>query len=191
VFCEPRLETGFPDVVVVHWDRRTAEIWPTRRAEFTTDDVRLLHFIASVRCVARDELKCRSNARQIAQAVDRLHAAHAVKVSSRWIRICPLREIFAVQRIIALEAKISSWRQGLQQAFVNTWFASESFLLLPRVPIGSAVVENAVRMGVGIVCADQKLSSPHLRPRQDRLPQSYASWLFNEWAWRGFGTVRT
>jgi hypothetical protein len=191
VFCEPRLETGFPDIVVVYWNRRATDAWPACRAEFTTGDVRLLHFITSVGCVARDELRCRSNGRQSERALDRLAAAHAVTVSSRWVRGLPLREVFAVRRIIALEAKISSWRRGLRQAFANTWFASESYLLLPRVPNGSKVIDDAKQMGVGIVRPDQDLSAPQVRPRREHLPQSYASWLFNEWVWRGLGKTRS
>ena len=190
VFCEPRLDTGYPDVVLVYWDRKAADAWPIHRAELTCDDVRLLHFLHSARSVSRDELRCRSSLRQPERAIERLAAAGVVKVSSRWIRVRPLREIFAVRRLIALEAKISDWRRGLQQAFVNTWFASESFLLLPHIPNDSLLLKDAARIGVGVVSADQGLSTPQVRSRRDRLPQSYASWLFNEWAWRGFGTVR-
>lgn len=191
VFCEPRLETGFPDIVVVHWSQRTADTWPACRADFTTDELRLLHFIAGARCVAREDLRDRSNGRKFQRALDRLAAARAVKISSRWVRGLPLCEIFAVRRIIAIEAKISSWRQGLRQAFINTWFASESYLLLPRVPNGSTVVDEAKQMGIGVVCSDRHLSAPELRPRRERLPKCYASWLFNEWAWRGLGIARS
>jgi hypothetical protein len=190
VFCEPRLDTGYPDVVLVHWDREVADAWPVCRAELTSDDVRFLHFLNGARSVSRDEFRCRSSLRRSDRTIERLAAAGVVNVSRRSIHVRPLREIFAVRRLIALEAKISDWRRGLQQAFVNTWFASESFLLLARMPKGRLLLEDAARIGVGVVSADQDLSTPLLRSRRDRLPQSYASWLFNEWAWRGFGTVR-
>ena len=183
VFCEPLLETGYPDIVVVHWHRCRAEAWPAARAELTPDDVKLLHFLTNARCLLRAELPGRR-----ARSLDRLAAAGVVTISSRWIRCRPLREIFAVSRIIALEAKISDWRKGLHQAFLNTWFASESFLLLPHAPERSQVMAEARRVGVGVVDATQRLSAPHIAARRDRLPQSYASWLFNEWVWRGFGT---
>jgi len=187
VFCEPLLETGYPDIVVVHWQRSRAEAWPAARANLTPDDVKLLHFLMRVRCVLRDDPGHRGLRRR-ARSLERLEAAGVVTISARWLRCRPLREIFAVSRIIALEAKVSDWRRGLRQAFLNTWFASESFLLLPHVPERSQVVEEARRVGVGVVDATQRLASPHVAARRDRLPQSYASWLFNEWAWRGFGT---
>jgi hypothetical protein len=183
VFCEPLLETGYPDLVVVHWHRCRAEAWPAARAELTPDDVKLLHFLTAARRVLRAELPERR-----ARSLDRLAAAGVVRISSRWVRCRSLREIFAVSRIIALEAKISDWRKGLHQAFLNTWFASESFLLLPQAPERSQVIAEARRVGVGVVDATQRLTAPHVAARRDRLPQSYASWLFNEWVWRGFGT---
>jgi hypothetical protein len=191
VFCEPRLDSGYPDVVLVHWDRKASDAWPVERAQLTVDDVRLLHFLYGARSVSRDELRGRSSLRHPDRTLERLVAARVVKVSSRRIRVHPLAEIFAVRRLIALEAKISDWRRGLQQAFVNTWFASESFLLVPHLPKGSSLLEDAARIGVGVLSADRCLSSPQVRARRDRLPQSYASWLFNEWAWRGFGIVST
>lgn len=183
VFCEPLLETGYPDIVVVHWRRCRAEAWPAVRAELTPDDIKLLHFLAGVRCAKRDEIPGRR-----ARSLDRLAGAGVVTISSRWVRCRPLREIFAVSRIIALEAKISDWRKGLQQAFLNTWFASESFLLLPHAPGRTQVMAEARRIGVGVVDVTQHLTAPHIAARRDRIPQSYASWLFNEWVWRGFGT---
>jgi hypothetical protein len=189
VFCEPRLDTGYPDVVLVHWDRKAADAWPVERAQLTVEDVRLLHFLHGARSVSREEFGCRSSLRHPDHALERLVAARVVKVSSRRIRVRPLAEIFAVRRLIALEAKISDCRRGLQQAFVNTWFASESFLLLRHVPKAGSLLEDAARLGVGVLSVDQELSTPQLRARRDRLPQSYASWLFNEWAWRGFGIV--
>ncbi len=188
VFCEPLLETGYPDIVVVHWQRSRAMAWPAARADLTPDDIKLLQFLTAAGSVLRSEFSSACGPARRARSLDRLAAADVVTISRRWIRCRPLREIFAVSRIIALEAKISDWRNGLRQAFLNTWFASESFLLLPHVPGRSQVMAEAERVGVGVVDATQCLTAPHLAPRRDRLPRSYASWLFNEWSWRGFGT---
>ena len=188
VFCEPLLESGYPDIVVVHWRRSRAKSWPAARSDLTPDDVKLLQFLAAARGVLRADLSPGASPGPRARSLDRLAAADVVTISRRWIRCRPLHEIFAVSRIIALEAKISDWRKGLRQAFLNTWFASESFLLLPRVPERSQVMTEAESAGVGVVDVAQRLTAPHLAARRERLPRSYASWLFNEWAWRGFGT---
>ena len=95
-----------------------------------------------------------------------------------------LRDVFAVRRLIAIEAKVIDWQDGLQQAFQNVWFASESYLLLPRLPQSSILIEKANHFGVGLRVMGQALDSSELRSRQANIPRSYASWLFNEWVWR-------
>ena len=162
--------------------------WPAARADLTPDDIKVLQFLTTAGRVLRAEISPGTSPARRARSLDRLAAADVVTISPRWISCRSLRDIFAVSRIIALEAKISDWRNGLRQAFLNTWFASESFLLLPRVSERSQVMVEAERVGVGVVDATQRLTAPHVAPRRDRLPRSYASWLFNEWSWRGFGT---
>jgi hypothetical protein len=95
-----------------------------------------------------------------------------------------LRKNFAVRRIVAFEAKISDWRGAIQQAALNKWFASESYILVPRIPARSVIIETAEAAGVGVWIEGEV--SPYLvTPRvNSREPLSYASWLFNEWSWR-------
>jgi hypothetical protein len=98
-----------------------------------------------------------------------------------------LRDVFAVRRIVAIEAKVSDWQDGLQQAFQNSWFASESYLLMPHIPRSPLLLEESARFGVGLRTQGQPLDNGELCPRQVPVPRSYASWLFNEWVWRADG----
>src|SRR5690348_2987738 len=100
IFCEPRLETGYPDVVLVHWDRQIAALWPSCRAALTREDVRLVHFLHGSGSISCEELYLRSTRRKSEQSLERLSAAGIVKRTSQSIRLRPLREIFAVRRII-------------------------------------------------------------------------------------------
>jgi hypothetical protein len=183
VFVEPEIESGFPDVVAVYWHASTALRWSSARTELTKVDVRVAHFLAMVGISDLDTFrpffrKC------VAPSLERLRSAGIVRSTSKTWQLRSLREIFAVRRLVAIEAKIDQWRDGLHQAIQNTWFASESYLLLPRVPKGSALLEEALRLGVGVKTRDQKLDSSEGPARRDRIPKSHASWLFNEWAWR-------
>lgn len=64
-------------------------------------------------------------------------------------------DIVALSRegeVIAIEAKLSDWREALQQAYRNTSFACESYILMPSAPAQRAA-EHALefdRHGVGI-----------------------------------------
>jgi hypothetical protein len=100
----------------------------------------------------------------------------------------PLEEIFAIERLIAIEAKMKNWQEGLQQAFHNTWFASESYLLLPDVPNTSDLMQQAASFGVGLLTACCSPVQSKLPAKVGRLPKSYASWLFNEWTWQAIST---
>jgi hypothetical protein len=88
--------------------------------------------------------------------------------------------MFAIRRIIAIEAKISEWRAALDQAFVNTWFTPESYILVPMIPKGAMLFDAAIQRGIGVLSKER----PCLVPRKLGRPRSYASWLFNEWTWR-------
>jgi hypothetical protein len=183
VFVEPEIESGFPDVVAVYWHAATALRWSSVRTQLTRVDIRVAHFLAMVGGTELDTFKP-FFWKSIAPSLERLRSAGIVRAASKKWQLRSLRDIFAVRRLVALEAKIDHWRDGLHQAMQNTWFASESYLLLPRVPKGSDLLEEALRLGVGVKTRDQKLDSSEGPARRDRIPKSYASWLFNEWAWR-------
>lgn len=183
VFIEPEVASGFPDVVAVYWSQAVASQWHGCRAHLTSADVRVAHHLATTGCGDLDTLQ-RFFRPWLAAALDRLDAAGvAYRVGRQWRAKC-LKSIFAVRSLVAIEAKVADWRDGLWQAVQNTWFASESYLLLPRLPRRGNLAEEAARFGVGVAARDTPLRHAGVPPRTRRIPLSYASWLFNEWAWR-------
>jgi len=86
---------------------------------------------------------------------------------------CGRTDIVAVSRtgsIIAIEAKLRDWRGALQQAYRNTSYASESYVLLPLAALPRALA-NAVeftRRGVGVcVLQADRLRIAHPARRHD------------------------
>ena len=72
--------------------------------------------------------------------------------------------------VIAIEAKLRDWRGALQQAYRNTSFASESYVLMPRdaAPRALAHAIEFSRRGVGIcVIEADSLLVLHPAKRQD------------------------
>jgi len=183
VFVEPEIESGFPDVVAVYWHAATALRWSSARVKLTEVDIRIAHFLAMIGSTGSETFKPFFK-KNVVPSLERLHAAGIVRATSKKWHLHSLQDIFAVRRLVAIEAKIDQWRDGLHQAIQNTWFASESYLLLPHVPRRSDLLDEALRMGVGVKTRDQKLDSSEGPARRDRIPKSYVSWLFNEWAWR-------
>jgi hypothetical protein len=180
VFREPRLASGFPDLVIVIWDKKKTSQWHPARGALTREDVRVAHYMCH-KGPCTDEQLMAIFTGSVCKCIERLEAAGVLKTDgSRW-QLRPLANVFAARQIIAVEAKISEWKVGLEQAVLNTWFASASYMLVPNVPSRSSLLERAKALGIGIWTEDHAPLKPQ---RAQRLPRSYASWLFNEWAWR-------
>ena len=180
IFQEPRLESGFPDLVIVFWRERRTWEWNPSRIKLTSEDIRLLHYLHHNGPAALPFLD-RFFDRSVAPQLDRLEEAQVAFCRSGTWRVRPLNKIFAVQQIIAIEAKIDDLRGGLHQAVLNTWFASSSYLLTPHVPRSKELLDRASALGVGLW--SRKRGITH-QPNTGIVPRSYASWLFNEWAWK-------
>jgi len=179
-FREPRLASGFPDLVIVIWDGRRAERWRQERATLAPVDLQLAHYLYLIGPSTQQRLR-RVFGRPMGGSIERLNAAGILRArGAKWL-LRPLPTIFAAREIIAVEAKMSEWRGALMQAALNTWFASSSYVLVPDVPRRSSLLERAKKLGIGVWTKDFKAAQP---TKTDQLPRSYASWLFNEWAWR-------
>lgn len=182
IFREPRLESGFPDLVAVIWHEKTVKEWSRERANLNASDIRVLHLLAQRGQCTKRELSVIFTDR-LTIRLERLEAAGTVRKTKTHWRSRPLSQIFAVRRIIAFEAKLNQWGAVLNQANLNTWFASESYVLIPRLPRSQSFTDLAKSLGIGIWTRD--VGQVHAADvDSETLPRSYASWLFNEWVWQ-------
>jgi len=184
IFVEPKLQSGYPDVVAVYWDPSVAGRWPRARGELTPMDIRMAHHAYLSRKVDLKALKALAPGRKMDAALNRLLDADIFVQGKTTLLQRPMSDIFAVRRLVAIEAKLCAAQRGLDQAFQNTWFASESYLLIPALPKNPEFLDAARRLGVGILEETTPIEKSAVRARRDRIPKSYPSWLFNEWAWR-------
>lgn len=181
VLREPGLESGFPDLVIVVWrSGRTVE-WGDARMALVSQDLRLMHYVYQRRRVPDTELVEHFGARRAHAGIERLLGAGMVRQEGIVWSPCALGRSFAATKIIAVEAKVGKWMEVLNQARLNTWFASKSYVLVPRV--SAEQVANAQRIGIGVLCPEG--DKIHEWPSAStRLPRSYASWIMNDLAWR-------
>ncbi len=182
VFREPRLESGFPDLVVVIWDPRKTRPWTEKRRLLRPDDVRLLHLIGISGPLFDEELAALLGVRPH-RSLDRLHNLDLIRSTKMGWRAEPVHRIFAVRRILAFEAKIGAITAALHQAALNRWFASESYVLLPRLP-SIDLRARAHASGVGVWLSGASKPALQATRAPTGRPVSYASWLFNEWTWQ-------
>ncbi|BBO77935.1 hypothetical protein DSCW_53520 [Desulfosarcina widdelii] len=181
VFREPQLESGFPDLVIVVWREEITHDWRSERGSLMSCDLRLMHFLHHSKRAREDKLVAYFGKRA-AGSIGRLHNAGMIwPVGSAWAPFA-LRRSFAATKIIAVEAKVGKWASVLNQALLNTWFASKSYVLVPRLPSQRQLVD-AKRHGIG-VCSFDRGKVREVNSVSTRLPRSYASWMLNDWAWR-------
>ncbi len=146
-------------------------------------DLRLLHLLATRGAMELSFLH-EVFQRGLNGMLTRLEEAGVVIVGKKKCRAHSMSSIFSVERIIAIEAKVSATQRAIEQACANTWFSSESHALLPRPRTGERLTGVASSLGVGVLGFEkdrvEKVSAASIRA----VPLSYGSWLFNEWTWR-------
>lgn len=183
VFAEPAIDTGFPDLVGVVWRHEVARVWSVERERLRAVDLRLLHLLATRGALDLSFLRDVFQ-RGLNGMLTRLEEAGVVSVGKTKCRARSLKSIFAVEHIIAIEAKVSAARRALEQACANIWFSSESHALLPRPRTGERLTGVATSLGVGVLSFEHNQVAQVCAASIRAVPLSYGSWLFNEWTWR-------
>ncbi len=81
----------------------------------------------------------------------------------------------SLRRIIAFEAKISALSKAIEQAHLNTWFASESYVLTTNGRRRDHIIQKARKHGIGVWPHPSELSSsPLVSATQRRVPSRRA-----------------
>jgi hypothetical protein len=184
VFIEPALETKRPDIVLVSWNPSIAARWPKERRLLKLMDLRLAQLLLLKGALPEEELQVHFP-HTLKASLGRLDRAEIIDFAEGVWALRDLNDIFAVQQIVSVEAKISALSRALEQARFNTWFSSESYILTSVQSPRAQIVERAKSHGVGLWSFPE---GTHLEPivgaREHPLPQSFASWVFNERVWK-------
>ena len=183
VFMQPALDTGFPDLVAVVWRVSGVPAWPAERAALRREDVCLLHLLGAHGWFDLATLK-RIFPRRLTGSLCRLEAAGLLLRGRCKVRARAMRDIFVVEQIVSIEAKVATTRRLMVQARNNVWFSSESYALLPVRRAASSTLDRAAEYGIGILGHVDEQTRMFSRPAAQSVPSSYGSWLFNEWVWR-------
>ena len=184
-FHEPRLPTGFPDLVAVYSRQSTVTLTPSRQ-KLDVCHLRILFHIHSVGTTSLEGLvnALMWKSEYMSSYLHDLNESNLVHIRGKNIRPKALRGAFAVSKIVAVEAKIDHWREALAQAVANTWFASHSYILLPKGQGAIRAASAATQFGVGVLIFDGVKTKPLVHSSRFQIPASYGSWLVNEWAIR-------
>lgn len=186
VFCEPHIESGFPDVVFAEYLPVAFEKWTNTRFLLTNSDFKVLQHI--IACGGADAMtlvkQLGVDVKNLILTLEKLLDARMIKRENKVWKAYNINKIFGIKKLVAVEAKIKKWSTVLRQALLNKWFASESYALskLSTKPT-KRVVELFENNGVGMYIFNgsfKKINNSQIL----QLPSCYSSFMFNEWIGR-------
>jgi hypothetical protein len=183
ILREAELPTGVPDLIAIEPRSRSGFVAAKRR-RLQKEHLKILHFLADSGPKSADDVVrlLNQSSKRIDSILGDLIAGDLVVRRGNRFAVRSVSEVFVVKRIIAIEAKMSAWREALEQATANLWFASHSYILVPTLNCVRLICQEAKILGIGVLVFDGKQTRTALRPRKQAIPASYGSWLINEWA---------
>ena len=192
IFVEPQLDTGYPDIVVVEYSSFPILNWKSIRQRLTSTDLKLLFFIQTAKTVSIEGI-CSTlgyPASTVENSLKRLTKSGLVRVSQRQkiVRNTQLRRYCRINRIVAIEAKIDKWQDAIRQADNNSWFSTESYILMNKNSFPSNIGDQCKSKGIGIICVNGAVKTCLLSAKR-KFPVSYASLQFNEWILRDINNM--
>lgn len=183
IFIETKINNAYPDVVFVEYDPSRYERWNVSRNKLSTRDLKLLYFIYSKRNVTSQRIvkELSIQYKTLLQSLEVLMDANLIeRKAGAWI-IPNKKELFGVKYIEAVEAKISKWDEVMQQAIINTSFASESFVLSKRKKAPDIeLAKKMIALGIGIYLYNNQEFIQYSPAHHNRFPSNYNSIYLNE-----------
>jgi len=182
VFVEPRIESGFPDVVFASYLPSITENWSDGRKALDIYDLKLLSYLYHVENSIGTRLITRLGfpEKQTLISLEKLMDAKLVSYRERNWRVRRLRDVFSLTKLIAVEAKMNKISEVLEQTHLNTRFASRSYALTNSTNPQSGTIKAFSKYGIGLYCKGPQFRKV-IEAKRYTLPSSYLSFQFNEW----------
>ena len=186
VFIEPLIDSGYPDIVIAEYHESNYDIWNDSRFKLSNKDLKILYHIQINKCINEKDMHSILGYSQhdIDSALSRLIECDLIRYyKSGTIRNISINKYCRITKLIAIEAKIDKWKSAIMQAENNTWFSTESYILLNRNGCKSIVQEMCREYGIGIILVNKGVDCI-LKSEKRNFPVSHASLLFNEYIHR-------
>jgi hypothetical protein len=182
IFIEPRIESGFPDVVFVTFLPSILNNWSNEREKLDTSDLKVLSFLYHAQNVKGVNIisKLGLSEKKTLISLEKLMNAKLVSYRNNCWKPRKLRNIFSITKLMALEAKLDNISKVVEQSFLNTWFASHSYALTNAANPQTETVQVFSKCGIGLYCKEKQFRKV-VEAKQYSLPSSYLSFQFNEW----------
>lgn len=187
VFQETKINNSYPDLLLVSYNPDKFISWNKFRNKISKHDLKILYYLccnsyATIDTICRDTF---FSFGEIERSLKLLLDANIIDTDNKNIWSLNKKYFFGVKNIECIEAKISNINKVIDQAFLNTTFASESYILVRRkLSINDYVLEKAKHFGLGIYLYNGLLFRKCLRSKIKQFPSNYNSLIVNEFVGR-------
>jgi len=179
---EPYTGFGYPDLVFLAWNKKINKLWVEERNKLTLNDIKVAQHLynsnteKSLYSIAKE---LGFSDRQIHNILYKLYAAGIVEYKKDLWALKEIKNVFFIEKIVTIEAKLKNWRRALLQASSSEYFSSEVFTLFPDNIINENLINSYSNTNVGIISYGQNYRI--VKPaNQKSLPITINGWLFNE-----------
>lgn len=182
IFMEPRVVSGFPDVVFASYHPSILDRWTKERTELGVDDLKVLaHLLHIGKVIGQDLIdSLRLPEKHTLRSLEKLMDAKLVEYKNKSWYALKKSEAFSIRKLVSIEAKLNDIGKVTEQSLLNTWFVSQSYALINSSRPQNSTVKSFSKHGIGLYCTHKgfrKIVEAEKLP----LPSSYQSILFNEW----------
>ena len=187
IFIEPKVTSGFPDIVFISYLPDIMDNWSPERTNLGTNDLKLLSHLLLTKGVDGKHLisALKLPEKQTLTSLEKLLDAKLISYCNRKWQPRKLRDIFSVKKLVSVEAKINNINRVVEQSLVNTWFSSHSYALTNSAKPQNKTIKTFLKHGIGLYCKN-KTFQKMVEAKKIGLPSSYLSLQFNEWIGNNF-----
>ena len=164
IFVEPKVASGFPDIVFASYSPKILENWSEQRENLETNDLKVLSQLLMTKGSTGSEL------------ITRLKMPEKDTIQA-------IEKIYNIKKLISVEAKMTDIKKVAEQSLINTWFASQSYALTSTSNPQSSTIKKFERQGTGLYCKKRSFRKI-VEAKKLASPSSYQSLQFNEWIGR-------
>ena len=182
VFVEPKVASGFPDIVFASYSARILDDWSDEREKLNTNDLKVLsHLILSEGCTGADLIMgLKLCEKAVLQALEKLLDSKMIWRSQGLWKPVNMKKVYHIKKLVSVEAKMADMKKVAQQSLINTWFSSQSYALVSTAKPQTSTIKSFEKQGTGLYCK-QKGFKKVVEAKKLKLPSSYQSLQFNEW----------
>lgn len=159
------------------------DTWTEQRKNLTQKELMILAILSKQKLLSFEKLVDSTylNQREMVQSIERLLDSNMIQRKQGSWSLKNKRNLFAIKKISAVEAKINNWQTALKQATLNIGYANESFILSNIKKPQSKTIQLVDRYGIGIYNIENDSANIVTKPKNYPMNNNQTVWQINEW----------